>query len=336
MVDNNIRFIELLAIGWLTLTSIACDKGTPLEPTSPNHLHPPLTDTIPYELLGQGKLVFQRLRQENTLLNGVYVIDIDEQRSWGIGGGIFDGPAVSPNGQKIAYSRYETSGTIYDVHVMNIDATNNQNISFIEGQDRSPSWTHDSNQILFFVEGLPVDPNQPLYRQSPMPNPPDRVLIKNFSWEENVWGPFSVSPNSKLTFSESNGICTMDMDGSNLVHVTSQSGHSPVWSPDGEKIAYLSVFVDSVHIYRSLEIIVMDANGNNPFSLAIFETNGWSSWSGRNDISLCWSPDGSMIAFNMKEGYLSSHIYIINSDGSGLTQVTFAEGVTDRSLSWSN
>lgn len=334
MICNNARYIILLAIGWFTLISIACNKGTPTESgytPNPNHLLPPLTDTIPYELLGQGKLVFERI--ENSSNDGVYVIDINEQRSWGIGGGVFHGPAVSPNGEQIVYSRYTSYsyGTAYDIHVMNNDGSNNQNISSIGGQDRDPSWTYDSNQVLFYVDIYPM----PFYRQSPIPDPPDRELIKSFDWFEGIMGPISVSPDNKLTFDASSGIYTMDMDGSNLSHVSS-IGISPVWSPDGEKIAYLSVVVDSAHIYRSLEITVMDSDGNNPFSLTTLETNGWGTWSGRNNISLCWSPDGSMLAFNKKEGYLSSHIYIINSDGSGLTQVTFAEGVTDRSLTWSN
>ncbi len=113
----------------------------------------------------------------------------------------------------------------------------------------------------------------------------------------------------------------------------------PLWSPDGQTIAYLLNFMDSndINLYTFLELFVMNADGSNPRSLAKFETNATGLWSGQNDISLCWSPDGSKIAFNKKEeGNLISHIYIINPDGSGLTQVTFAEGVTDRSVSWSN
>jgi len=225
---------------------------------------------------------------------------------------------------------------------MDINGSNIQNVTFMEGQDRSPSWTPDSSQILFWVDLS----EPPLYRQSPVPNPVDRTLIKTFSYEGNkVWrveGPFSVSQNLKLAFAAFFslslwGIYTMDIDGSNLIKIastdSSQPGafYSPAWSPDGQKIAYL---LDG---NTSLELIVMDADGSNPSSLAYFEINATGMWSGQNDISVCWSPDGSKIAFNKREeGHLISHIYIINSDGSGLTQVTFAEGVTDRSISWSN
>ena len=337
------RFIIILAIFLAITTNFACQEATdePTDSTINGLPHfPPLTDTIPYEKLGQGKLVFQRIGPMDNNYSGVYVIDIDNQSSWGIGSGVFNSPAVSPDGQKIAFARWASYDSFHAVHIMDINGSNIQSVTFMEGQDRSPSWTPDSSQILFWVAlGEP-----PLYRQSPVPNPVDRTLIKTFSYEGNkLWqleGPFSVSQNLKLAFAaffsqSPQGIYTMDIDGSNLIKIASKGSsqlgafYSPAWSPDGQKIAYL--------LYgNGLELFVMDADGSNPSSLAYFEPNG-NMWSGQNDISVCWSPDGSKIAFNKKEeGELISHIYIINSDGSGLTQVTFAEGVTDRSISWSN
>jgi Tol biopolymer transport system component len=225
---------------------------------------------------------------------------------------------------------------------MDIDGSYIQNVTSMERQDRWPSWMPDSSQILFWL----LSPQPSLYRQSPIPNPVDRTLIKTFSYEGTklwvLYGPFSVSQNLKLTFAayfslSLQGIYTMDIDGSNLIKIASdQTGsfYSPAWSPDGQKIAYLLYFRD--YGYTSLELIVMNADGSNPQSLANFETENVTGY-GHAAISLCWSPDGSKIAFNKKEeGHLVSHIYIINSDGSGLTQVTFAEGVTDGNISWSN
>jgi Tol biopolymer transport system component len=241
---------------------------------------------------------------------------------------------------------------------MDIDGSNIQNVTSIEGLEHQPSWTPDSSQILFWTESE----DQVLYRQSPVPNPGDRRLIKSFSpgthpvpgvvW--NIQSPFSVSPEWKLVFAAylrvstvlpTPAILTMDIDGRNLQAIESSPPadakyYSPAWSPDGQTIAYLLNFKDSndINLYTFLELFVMNADGSNPRSLAKFETNATGAWaSSHNDISLCWSPDGSKIAFNKKEeGNLISHIYIINPDGSGLTQVTFAEGVTDISVSWSN
>ena len=303
---------------------------------------PVLTDKIPYEKLGQGKLVFERIGPIGNNYSGIYVIDIINQSSWGIGSGVFDAPAVSPNGQKIAFTRLGTLNTAYDIHVMNIDGSNIQRVRITEWQDRSPSWTPDSSQIIFW--GSANEP--PLYRQSPVPNPVDKTLIKTFRIEGNQgWvlnGPFFVSSSLKLTFAayfmgSPWGIYAMDIDGSNLRRIASVNlinPYSPAWSPDGQKIAFLG---DSANP-KFLELILMNADGRNPRSVAMFDTtNATGSWLGNNDLSLCWSPDGSKIAFNKKEnGNLISHIYVINADGSGLAQVTFAEGVTDRSISWSN
>ena len=336
------RFIIILAVFLAITTSFACQEATTDEPRDSTMSGlPPLTDAIPYEKLGQGKLVFKRIDPVENNYSGIYVIDIYNQSSWGIGSGVLDNnPVVSPNGQKIAFTRYASYQTAYDVHVMDIDGSYIQNVTSMERQDRWPSWMPDSSQILFWLMSL--EPS--LYRQSPIPNPVDRTLIKTFSYEgTKIWtlsGPFSVSQNLKLTFIayfSGQGIYTMDIDGSNLIKIaSSQTGsfYSPAWSPDGQKIAYLLYFRD--YGYTSLELIVMNADGSNPQSLANFETENVTGY-GDDAISLCWSPDGSKIAFNKKEeGHLVSHIYIINSDGSGLTQVTFAEGVTDGNISWSN
>jgi len=343
MKTKSIRIILVFVIFLAFVINFACEgeEGESPEPAVP--ALPALTDAIPYDQLGHGKLVFERIGPTENNYSGVYVIDIDRRMSWGIEAGAIDSPAVSPDGKKIAFTKHSDSNTLFDVHIMNIDGANAQNVSFIEGQDRTPSWTPDGSQILFWMDYIELT----LYRQSPVPNPGDRILIKTFAKLWTLKGPVSASLFLKLAFvahrpQENYKIHTMDIDGSNLRTITSEAPtdanyHSPKWSPDGQKIAYLLVFRDSNYDYIGLELIVMNSEGSNARSLAKFETNSTGLWAGQNDISLCWSPDGSKIAFNKKEeGHLISHIYIVNFDGSGLTQVTFAEGVTDRSVTWSN
>jgi len=335
-------FFLLMNIGFL-FCFLSCTKE---ENENNNSSTPPLPvllpETIPYENLVQGKLVFERIGPFENNYNGVYVIDANTRTSWGIDYGNSTAPQVSPEGIRIAFSKYYDSQTIFDIHVMQIDGTQIQNISLISGQDRQPSWTPDGNQLLFWVD---APPNLPLYRQTPAANPPDRMVIRTFSLE--IDGPFSVSPDLKAVFlwhpeEDDWQIWTMNIHGSTAISVgpALPDGiyyHSPVWSPDGTKIAYLTTEEDSSRsVFNSMELFIMDADGRNARSVVKFDgMNAEGVWSGWNDISVCWSPDGSKLAFNKKEGNLSSHIFLINADGTGLTQVTSEPGVTDRSLSWS-
>ena len=72
---------------------------------------------------------------------------------------------------------------------------------------------------------------------------------------------------------------------------------SPVWSPDGSKIAFVSASY-STRGGRGLPYIyVMDANGDNPVRLT---TGNWPAW----------SPDGTKIAFNYDD-----EIYVMDANG---------------------
>ncbi|MFC1540341.1 hypothetical protein ACFL41_02480 [Gemmatimonadota bacterium] len=294
-----------------------------------------LEEGVPFDKLGSGKIVFDREGH-------VYVIDVAKRRSWWIDNlrnELTKAPMVSPDGSKIAFSLWTDSNN-WDIHVMNIDGSDIQNISNHEGTDRQPSWTPDSNEVLFYYY---VD--RTLYRQSLVSNPPDRQAIRDFSAEGSMYSPVSVSKNFKLVFCLSNRIHTMNLDGTSLNPIETEIpggilvGRSPCWSPDGQSIACVlpGDWIDDQ--WTSLGVMVMDADGKNARSLGNFEMNSYGGWygslPGTNDFSICWSPDGSKLLFSKIDGYLTSHIYLINADGTGLSQVTFADGKWDRSLSWS-
>ena len=97
------------------------------------------------------------------------------------------------------------------------------------------------------------------------------------------------------------------------------------------KIAYFSVNGNN------FKIVIMDAYGKDSVSIVSFTgySKGLSSI-GFNYVSLCWSPDGSKIAFNKRESLEIGLIYVINIEGTEVTQITTALDVSDYSLSWSN
>lgn len=80
----------------------------------------------------------------------------------------------------------------------------------------------------------------------------------------------------------------------------------PVWSPDGEKIAFYS---NRTGIFQ---IFTMDKNGGN---VANISNDGVSA------TSPAWSPDGTRIAYVGTVGNCT-RIFIMNANGTGKTQLT--------------
>ncbi len=331
----------LLSMSILLLSLSSCKKEPVDEPLIPTF--PPLTDVIPYEKMGQGKLVFQRVGPMDNAYSGIYVVDISQQKAWGISDGDLDGPAVSPDGEKIVYTTYTSDETAYDVYITGIDGAYSERVSNIRGQEHLPCWSPGGNKILFlavhfdsYVTGI--------YRQSPVQDPLDRELVINFHDLDPMYDPspqdgsLSVSPGGKIALSSYYGIFTFDPDGSNRTYIIESTldyhHYSAAWSPDGNRLAVLELQWGQGAI-ESLAVVTYAPDGTDPDTLVSMPASGNQMWLGDRSYCLCWSPDGSRIAFTRPDGPdVGSHIYIVKTDRTGLTQITSAAGITDRSLSW--
>ena len=115
----------------------------------------------------------------------------------------------------------------------------------------------------------------------------------------------------------------MDSDGSSLTRLTNQGYalKSPVWSTDGSRIVYTWESTATAHD----DIHVVDVNGSGSTSLTNL-TNHLD-----DDLQPFWSKDDSQIYFSTyRDG--NSEIYVMNADGSELTNLTNDPG-NDFSLS---
>ncbi len=113
---------------------------------------------------------------------------------------------------------------------------------------------------------------------------------------------------------------------------------SPVFSPDGRKIAFLSLVFDAQDAFKNISVKSMDPDGKNLTLLVEMNTSGiiiGYNPGRRNSVSLCWSPDGTKILFTLPAKENSCSLFVINSDGSDLTRITDNTTAFDMDVSWS-
>jgi len=193
--------------------------------------------------------------------------------------------AWSPNGQQLAFERDFFQGGFVNrvgIYTMNADGSGLRSLTPI-GLNGRPSWSPDGKLIVFSS----LEPGK----------------------EAAIW--------------------VMAADGKDRRRLTSTAlpakdpCHcmglgSPVFSPDGKRIAFISVRGE-----RSAAIFTVDDDGSGIRQL--------TAWAHGLADKIDWSPDGSMIAFSSPEfgrPGLSSNVYTIRPDGTGLRQLTKSRGGT--------
>ncbi len=170
-----------------------------------------------------------------------------------------------------------------EIYVMDADGKNQLRLTNNPAYDWSPSWSPDGKRIVFFSNR-----------------------------DGHVMGGIP-------TFE----IYVMDADGKNQLRLTNDPNddRDPSWSPDGKRIAFLSMrdghFIGGI---PTSEIYVMDADGKNQLRLTNNPNGDWSP---------SWSPDGKRIVFSSRrEGHfigeagITEEIYVMDADGGNQLRLT--------------
>src|SRR5215216_494658 len=205
-------------------------------------------------------------------------------------------PSWSPDGKKITYLKgSDPSGEIYnDIYVMNSDGTSQMRL--IRAKDtknfevgiQSPAWSPDGEKVAFIRT--------------------TRVV------------PDKSASSSAVPATGPSGLYVMKPDGTGLRKLSKgiPYARSPLWSPEGNKIAFSGA---------GEKICVVNVGGTELRELMPNVRNHISSYA--------WSPNGKKIAFAAVHYRGELDIYVIDADGTGQTNLTSTKTVIEDEPSWS-
>ena len=219
-------------------------------------------------------------------------------------------PKISPNGKYVAFATINPSWDLesigppgkdyYDIYAFELllnskptdvikykvpadgmlmapKSANNLTWTSDARSDVNPSWSPDSTKIVFATD---TGGNNEIYIMD---------VVRPTEIGRQIEGTFYKRGKNKTNISNNTA-----------------SDTSPSWSPDGEKIAFVS--------YRdgSFQIYTMNIDGSNQTNI---------SNNTANDFNPIWSHDGTKIAFSSdRDG--NAEVYVMNADGSNPIRLT--------------
>ena len=232
-------------------------------------------------------------------------------------------PAWSPDGRRIMFLR---AGAIY---VVNPDGSALRRLA--PGLD--PAWSPDGRKIAF-VRGRGTNAAISVMNQD---GSGQRRLA---SGSDPAWSPDGreIAYSSWVPWKGVGGqyeIFVMNARGRDQRRLTHNGlrDSAPAWSPDGRKVTFelLGRSAGGGHSWAWFGVGVVNADGSG-------EPRGLSGGDPLKDrepraARPLWSPDGRMIAFLAWKGG-NYDVYVMNADGSGLTNVTRSEA-NEGGFAWS-
>jgi uncharacterized protein YraI len=313
---------------------------------------------LPVRPSGESKIVVQRSSGGDIL-----VIDPDGTGLVRLTGGI--DPALSPDGQTVAFTRWE--GETGSLWLIGIDGSNERSVLDFTKQAKGPEWSPDgSNIVINFQQGgkleetrscttvgsgsldLPRnatdvrfgidDSGDPRLCWNVPPDPFWQLRVVNLAdgrFEDFDGGAYAFRPAWdpgqpwRIVSDGGRGLVEVDVNQKTGRTITSEvNDSSPVFSPDGR---YLAVAAGQLGGSQNYNIHRLNADGSGRVQLTetpLWITAGPDGQKAWNNVAPAWSPDGSQIAF-VTDRSGRWEIWVMNIDGSNQHPL-FSDAVNDQ------
>ena len=202
-------------------------------------------------------------------------------------------PNVSPDGHQIAYTtmRYRTGNWHnFEIATADLNGRNDSRLTDIESLESNPVWSPDGTRIAFLSQGR--EPGENTCRR-----------FKVYTMAADGTDERSVAPNTYVYYDP------------------------PVWSPDGERLAFWSgvtiVSAEDEIYSRTLFTVRADGSELTRVSEALFD---WRYSGDERPLSAttfslpAWSPDSDRIAFVSESGGQGG-LFVAAPDGSNVRKI---------------
>ncbi|NPV87166.1 MAG: hypothetical protein HPY45_14305 [Anaerolineae bacterium] len=229
--------------------------------------------------------------------------------------------------RKIAFAL--ASETVTDIFSICPDGSRMTKLTDSTSMDTMPAWSPDGKRIAFASNRTG---SSQIFIMDANGNNPIQITFDGQN-DFPIWLPDS----RQIAFRTSDGQGLwwwriVDIESQRMTQFSQPSYdfffQTPAWSPDGKKIAYMSLLEQQQRNDGSSQIHVKNVDGTNDTALT------HDTWA---NIHPVWSPDGSQIAFlSERDGtYNLFALYVMSSNGQNIRKLSDAVFSESATLSWS-